>query len=131
MENPLIRTYQGCNRESPEILEDFGGYDGVLHCYNADHQLLSLSKKGFYFGIGGIITFKNARKLVEIYPKIAEDRIVIETDAPYLTPHPYRGKRNEPSYCRFVAEKMAKLSGVGVEEMETITTLNAKRLFGI
>ncbi len=95
------------------------------------HQLLKLADKGFYFGIGGVLTFKNAKKLVDIYPKIPKDRLLIETDAPYLTPHPHRGKRNEPAFCKLVAEKMADLSDIDIREIENITTENAKRLFRI
>jgi len=103
---------------------------GVLHCYNASPVLLALSET-FYYGIGGVLTFKNAKKLVEIYPKIPQDKLLIETDAPYLTPHPYRGKRNEPAYCRLVAQKMAELDGRDIEEIEKTTTVNAQRLFGL
>ena len=76
-----------------------------------------------------MITFKNAKKLVNVYPKIPLDRLLIETDAPYLTPHPYRGKRNEPSYTKFVASKMVELSSIQQSELEEITTNNAKKLF--
>jgi TatD DNase family protein len=91
-------------------------------------MLLDLSDN-FYYGIGGVLTFKNAKKLVEIYPKIPQNRLLIETDAPYLTPHPYRGKRNEPSYTKLVASKMAELSEVSSKEIEDITTKNALELF--
>jgi TatD DNase family protein len=128
---PLIVHIREASRDSQEILEKYAKVAGVLHCFNADHQLLQLAKRDFYFGIGGVLTFKNARKLVEVYPKIAMDRLLIETDAPYLTPHPHRGKRNEPGYCIIIAQKMAELSGVEVEEIERVTTENAKRLFGI
>jgi len=128
---PLIVHIREASRPSQEILEEYAKVGGVLHCYNADHQLLNLAKRGFYFGIGGVITFKNARKLVEVYPKIPEDRLLIETDAPYLTPHPHRGKRNEPSYCKLIAKKMAELSQREESEIENLTTQNAKRLFGI
>jgi TatD DNase family protein len=128
---PLIVHIREASRDSQEILEKYAKVSGVLHCYNADHELLKLSKMGFYFGIGGVITFKNAKKLVEIYPRIPKDRLLIETDSPYLTPHPHRGERNEPSYCNLVAQKMAELSGVSKDEIEDITTQNAQRLFGI
>jgi TatD DNase family protein len=103
----------------------------VLHCYNADHQLLQLAARNFYYGIGGVITFKNARKLVEVYPRIPRERLLIETDGPYLTPHPYRGKRNEPAYCRLIAEKMAELSGLPFDELTGICRENTRRLFGV
>jgi TatD DNase family protein len=100
-----------------------------LHCYNADESLLKLAKKNFYYGIGGVVTFKNAKKLINVYPKIPLDKLLIETDAPYLTPHPHRGKRNEPSYCRLVAGKMVELSQTTEEIISRVTTNNAKKLF--
>ncbi|MEA2028505.1 MAG: TatD family hydrolase [Campylobacterota bacterium] len=132
-QKPLIVHIRDASNDSMELLlsEGAGEVGGVLHCYNADHQLLKLADKNFYYGIGGVLTFKNARKLVEVYPQIPLDRLLIETDAPYLTPHPHRGKRNEPAYCSFVAQKMAELSSISLKEMEDITTQNAQRLFGI
>jgi TatD DNase family protein len=113
-----------------ELLESYAGSEGgVLHCYNADEQLLRLSEKNFYYGIGGVLTFKNARKLIQIYPKIPTEKLLIETDAPYLTPHPHRGERNEPLYTTLIAEKMSELSQLPREEIERITTKNALQLF--
>ena len=77
------------------------------------------------------MTFKNAKKLINVYPKIPQDKLLIETDAPYLTPHPHRGERNEPSFTTFVADKMCELSDISRVEMETLTSLNASRLFSI
>jgi TatD DNase family protein len=112
------------------LLDEHAGEEGgVLHCYNADESLLKLSKKNFYYGIGGVLTFKNARKLINVYPKIPQDKLVIETDAPYLTPHPHRGERNEPSYTTFVADKMGELSNLSTTEIENLSTQNAQRLF--
>ncbi len=129
---PLIVHIREASHDSLEILESHAGKQGgVLHCYNADHELLKLAKKGFYYGIGGVLTFTNARKLLDVYPKIPLDKLLIETDAPYLTPHPHRGERNEPSYCTHIAQKMAELSGISLEEISDITTQNAKRLFRI
>jgi TatD DNase family protein len=88
-----------------------------------------LADRGFYYGIGGVITFKNAKKLINIYPKIPQERLMIETDAPYLTPHPYRGKCNEPLYTKLVASKMSELSEIEQSMLEEITTNNARRLF--
>jgi TatD DNase family protein len=106
-----------------------GQVGGVLHCFNADEQLLSLSKENFYFGIGGVLTFKNARKLVQVLPKIPLEKLVVETDAPYLTPHPHRGTRNEPKYTSLVVEKIAELLDMNYEEVCNLTTNNAKELF--
>jgi TatD DNase family protein len=129
---PLIVHIREASLDSMELLEEHAGErGGVLHCYNADHQLLKLARRNFYYGIGGVLTFKNARKLVEVYPRIPRERLLIETDGPYLTPHPYRGKRNEPAYCRIIAEKMAELSGLSYEEITAICRENTKRLFSI
>ena len=127
---PLIVHIRDASRDSQEILLQYAGEKGgVLHCYNADHTLLALAARNFYFGIGGVLTFKNARKLVEVYPRIPMDRLLIETDGPYLTPHPHRGERNEPAYCALIAEKMAALSQVSAEEIMQTTTQNCKALF--
>jgi TatD DNase family protein len=131
-EKPLIVHIREASRDSQTLLEAHAGErGGVLHCYNADHQLLQLAARNFYYGIGGVITFKNARKLVEVYPRIPRERLLIETDGPYLTPHPYRGKRNEPAYCRLIAEKMAELSDLPFEELTALCRENTRRLFGV
>jgi len=128
---PLIIHIRDANEDSKRVLLENSAdrVGGVLHCYNASRHLLDLSEKGFYFGIGGVLTFKNAKKLVEILPDIPRDKILIETDSPYLTPHPYRGERNEPFYTTFVAKKIAEILNVSESEVEELTTNNAKRLF--
>lgn len=132
MHKPLIVHIRESSADCLEMLDEHAGEEGgVLHCYNADESLLKLSNKNFYYGIGGVLTFKNARKLINVYPKIPQDKLVIETDAPYLTPHPHRGQRNEPSYTTFVADKMAELSALSRSEIENLSTQNAQRLFKI
>ena len=132
LKKPLIVHIRESSADCLEMLDEHAGEEGgVLHCYNADESLLKLAKKNFYYGIGGVLTFKNARKLINVYPKIPHDKLVIETDAPYLTPHPHRGERNEPSYTTFVADKMAELSELSRTEIENLSTLNAQRLFSI
>jgi len=128
---PLIVHIRDASSDSLEILQSHTPKcGGVLHCYNADESLLKL-KDNFYYGIGGVITFKNAKKLINVYPKIPLDRVIIETDAPYLTPHPHRGERNEPAYTKLVAQKLSELSDIPLEKIEDITTKNAKELFDI
>ena len=131
VKKPLIVHIRDASNDSREILVDYNAKEvgGVLHCYNASEHLLPLAEHNFYFGIGGVLTFKNAKKLIEVLPKIPKDKLLIETDAPYLTPHPHRGERNEPYYTVFVAQKMAELLELSVEEIETLTTKNAKNLF--
>ena len=130
MKKPLIVHVRESSADCLELLDKYAGEEGgVLHCYNADESLLKLVKKNFYYAIGGVLTFKNAKKLINVYPKIPEDKLLIETDAPYLTPHPHRGERNEPSYTTFVADKMAELSSLTSEKIAIISTQNAQRLF--
>lgn len=130
LQKPLIVHVRESSQDCLEMLDSYAGEEGgVLHCYNADESLLKLAKKNFYYGIGGVLTFKNARKLINVYPKIPQEKLLIETDAPYLTPHPHRGERNEPGYTTFVADKMAGLSNLSTAEIENISTENAQRLF--
>ena len=132
VKKPLIVHIRDASHDAKMILlsEDAGEVGGVLHCYNADDELLSLAKENFYFGIGGVLTFQNAKKLVNILPRIPREKLIIETDGPYLTPHPHRGTRNEPSYTVLVAEKMSQILELPFEEIETLTTENAHHLFG-
>jgi len=131
VKKPLIIHVRESSNDSRQILMDYNAKEvgGVLHCYNASEHLLPLTEHGFYYGIGGVLTFKNAKKLVDVLPKVPKDRLIIETDAPYLTPHPHRGKRNEPYYTVFVADKMAELLELSRDEIEELTTTNAKQLF--
>ena len=131
VKKPLIVHIREASNDSRQILIDCNAKEvgGVLHCFNASEHLLPLVEHNFYFGIGGVLTFKNAKKLVEILSQIPKDKLLIETDAPYLTPHPHRGERNEPYYTVFVAQKMAELLNITEEEMQELTTNNAKKLF--
>lgn len=131
LDKPLIVHIRDANEDSKRLLieghcESVGG---ILHCYNASKHLLDLAEKGFYFGIGGVLTFKNAKNLLEVLSLIPKERLLIETDAPYLTPVPHRGTRNEPIYTLLVAEKMAELLDLNVTEIHRITTNNAIFLF--
>lgn len=127
---PLIVHIREASLEAFKILEKFSkqGLKGVLHCYNADRILLDLSEN-FYYGIGGVSTFKNAHQLLEVLPLIPKERLLLETDAPYLTPHPHRGTRNEPSYIPLIAEKIAETLGESIESIARLSTENAYRLF--
>jgi len=130
---PLIIHIRDASHDSKELLleMDAGEVGGVLHCYNADEELLSLADENFFFGIGGVLTFKNARKLVNVLPKIPKDKLLLETDGPYLTPHPHRGKRNEPLYTTLVADKMSELLEIDRDKIADLTTVNAQKLFNI
>ena len=130
---PLIVHIRNASHDAKMILldNDAGKVGGVLHCFNADDELLSLADENFYFGIGGVVTFKNAKKLVNILPRIPKEKLIIETDGPYLTPTPHRGERNEPLYTTLVAEKMAEILEIPRSEIEEFTTKNAQKLFHI
>ena len=130
---PLIVHIRDASNDAKEILLETkaGEVGGVLHCFNADEQLLSLAEENFYFGIGGVVTFKNAKKLVNIVPKIPQEKLLIETDGPYLTPTPHRGERNEPLYTTLVVKKVAELLNKESEEIALLTTQNAQKLFKI
>jgi len=130
---PLIVHIRDASRDSKAILlennaEEIGG---VLHCYNADDELLSLANNGFYFGIGGVLTFKNAKKLVNVLAKVPNEKLLIETDGPYLTPTPHRGERNEPLYTTLVADKMSEILDIKLSDIKELTTQNALKLFDI
>lgn len=130
---PLIVHVRNASQDSKVILLDNNASEvgGVLHCYNADDELLSLANEGFYFGIGGVLTFKNAKKLLSVLPKIPYEKLLIETDGPYLTPTPHRGQRNEPFYTTFVAQKMSDVLEIDIDDIKTTTTNNAFKLFNI
>lgn len=105
---------------------------GVIHCYSGSWEMAEeLLKLGWYLGVDGPLTWKNAAKLPEIVQKMPADRLLLETDCPYLTPVPHRGKRNEPAYVRFVAEKVAELRGETLEDTADRTTQNARDVYGI
>ena len=106
------------------------GLTGVLHCYSGSLEMAhELWKMGYYIGIDGPLTYKNAAKLPDIVREAPQDKLLIETDSPYLAPVPKRGKRNEPAYVTFVAAKIAELRGESVEEVARYTTENARRLY--
>ena len=132
---PVIIHSRDANRETEEILREYYGDSdagGILHCFSGD---LKLAKEGInlglYISFSGVITFKNAEYLRDIAKKIERDWILVETDSPYLAPHPYRGKRNEPAYVIEVAKKVAEVRGESFEEVAKYTSLNFKRLFNL
>lgn len=108
-----------------------GQLGGVFHCFGGSfEEALQITALGFYLGIGGVITYKNSG-LAAVIAQLPLDKIVLETDAPYLTPVPFRGKRNESAYLSYVAKKIAEVKNMSVQEVEEITTLNAERLFSM
>ena len=103
---------------------------GVLHTFSGDRAMAEKAiELGFYISISGPVTYKNAHRLAEIVQALPLDRLLVETDCPFLTPHPHRGKRNEPAYVRLVAERIAALRGMSFDDLAEATTANAQRLF--
>jgi TatD DNase family protein len=130
---PIVIHSRDAKEDTLAILEEYAkGLEGIIHCYAYD---LATAKRlidmGFYLAFGGVITFNNAKDLREVVKEIALDKILIETDAPYLTPAPHRGKRNESKFVIHVAEKIAEIMGIDVAEVAEKTTENAKDLLGI
>lgn len=108
-----------------------GKLKGVFHCFTGNTaQAKEVMDLGFYLGIGGVVTFKNGG-LDPVIKTVGLDRVVLETDAPYLAPVPFRGKRNEPAYLKYIAEKLGDIQEISMEEVARITTLNAQKLFNI
>lgn len=104
----------------------------IMHCFSGSVEFMKeCIKEGFYIAIGGVVTFKNAVKVKEVAKEVPPDKLLLETDAPYLTPVPYRGQENHPAYVKYVAEEIAKLREISFEEIDKITTENAKRIFNI
>jgi TatD DNase family protein len=130
---PFVVHTRGSEGEVLEVLEGEGalGVPGVLHCFSAGPQIAARAfSLGLVVGLGGILTFKNARALHQTVASLPLDRIVLETDCPYLAPHPHRGQRNEPAYVALVAAQLASLQGRATDEVARVTTANARRLFG-
>jgi len=131
---PIIIHNREATADIIEILEEEKASEvgGIMHCFTGSVEVAKqCMDMNFYISFGGPVTFKNAKKPKEVATEIPLDRLLIETDCPYLTPHPFRGKRNEPSYVKYVAEQIAELKGVTFEEIAQITSDNAKRFFGI
>lgn len=129
---PVVIHSREAKDNTLSILRDSGITKGVLHCFSGDIDMAERAMEmGFYISFSGSITFKNAKKILDIVKAIPDDYLLIETDAPYLTPEPLRGKRNEPSYIVNTVERIASLRGVSPEDIARITTLNAKRLFNL
>lgn len=129
---PAIVHEREAHEDGMKILEEFPEVTGVFHCYSGSAEMAKwLVKRGWYIGFTGVLTFKNARKALEVAASIPLDRIVLETDCPYMSPEPFRGKRNDPGKLYRMAEKLAELRGLSVEEIHTITMENGKRLYRI
>jgi TatD DNase family protein len=131
---PIVVHERDAAHDVADLLraEGAGKLRGVIHCFTGNYEAAcAYLDLGFYISFTGIITFKNAEALRDVVRKVPLERIFVETDSPYLTPVPYRGRRNEPAYVRYVAETVARLKELSLEEVARVTTQNVQELFSI
>ena len=127
---PVIVHEREAHEDGLRIVEEFPEVTGVFHCYSGSAEMAKwLVQQGWYIGFTGVLTFKNARKAVETAASVPLERIVLETDRPYMSPEPFRGKRNDPGRLYRMAEKLAEIRGLPVEEIHKITMENGKKLY--
>jgi len=129
---PYIIHDRDDHADTMEMIKRVGYHRGVLHCYSGSAEMArELLDMGFYISFAGPLTFKNGKRAREVAEIVPMERLLIETDSPYLTPEPHRGERNDSSLVRFVCEKLAEIKGISVEEAARITYENGKQFFGI
>ncbi|WP_409343864.1 TatD family hydrolase [Paenibacillus sp. MBLB4367] len=131
---PIVIHNRDAHHDVLQILkeEQAAEVGGIMHCFSGSWETAKAClDMNFHISFGGPVTFKNAKQPKEVLAQVPLDRLLLETDSPYLTPHPYRGKRNETAYVRLVAETAAEIRGMSLEEIAAITTANAVRLFGL
>ena len=129
---PVIVHERDAHEDGMKIVEEFPDVTGVFHCYSGSYEMAKwLIARGWYIGFTGVLTFKNARKAIEVASQIPLDRIVLETDCPYMSPEPFRGKRNDPGKIYRMAERLAEIRGLPLEEIHRITMENGKNLYRI
>ncbi len=129
---PIVVHDREAHQETLEILKSGNAEEcgGIIHCFSGDYEMAKVCMDmGFYISIPGSMTFKNAEHLREIVKRIPLESLLVETDAPFLTPEPFRGKRNEPGYVRYTAEKLAEIKKVSFEKVAEVTTKNALRVY--
>ena len=129
---PVIVHDREAHADSLAIVQEFPAVRGVFHCFSGSVEMArELLKRGWYLGFDGPVTYKNARKTVEVALECPLDRMLLETDSPYMAPVPVRGTRNDSRNVRYIAEKLAALRGLDTDELIRLTAENGKRLFGI
>ena len=129
---PAIVHERDAHADGMQIVSEFPTVGGVFHCYSGSLEMAKwLIDRGWYIGFTGVLTFKNAKKAIEVAANIPLDRLVLETDCPYMAPEPFRGKRNHPGYLYRMAQRLAEIRGMDVEEIHRITLENGKRLYRI
>lgn len=128
---PVIIHSRDAIQDTYNLLKEYGVI-GVMHCYSGSFEMAKeFIKIGFLIGVGGVLTFKNAKEIKEIVKKIDIENIVLETDSPYLSPEPYRGKKNVPSNIKFVADKIAEIKGISIDDVIAITGAKARAKFDL
>jgi len=129
---PVIVHERDAHEDGMALVREYPDVTGVFHCYSGSAEMArQLVDRGWYIGFTGVLTFKNARKAVETAASIPLERIVLETDCPYMAPEPFRGRRNDPGYLYRMAEKLAEIRGLPLDEIHRVTTENGKRLYRI
>ena len=130
---PLVVHDREAHKDTYDIIkEENKGSNVLFHCFSGSVEFMrECVKEGWYIALGGVVTFKNAVKMKEVAEEVPLDKLVLETDSPYLTPVPYRGKPNKPAYVKYVAEEVARLRGIQFEEIADITSTNAEEFFEI
>jgi TatD DNase family protein len=129
---PIIVHSRDAAADTMQVMKEHHAEEipGVIHCYSYSKEMaLEFIKMGYYIGVGGVVTFKNAKKLIETVEAIPLESILLETDCPYMAPEPYRGKRNSSLYLTYVRDKIAEIKGISPEEVERVTEQNARKLF--
>lgn len=129
---PVVIHDREAHGDTLEIIKEFPEVKGVLHCFSGSVEFArECLKLGYYIGFTGVVTFKNARKALEVVKEVPIDRLLVETDCPYMAPTPYRGKRNRSEYIKYIIEKIAEIKGLSKEEVENKTIQNTKNLLKI
>ena len=131
VKKPVVIHTREALQDTLDVLKDYKNVGGILHCYPGSLEAAKSFLDRYYLGIGGTLTFKNNKKTKELVKELPLEKIVLETDCPYLTPVPFRGKRNEPIYTKYVAEEVARIKEISVEQVIKVTTENAKKIYGI
>ena len=127
---PVVIHDRESHEDVFEILQEYKLSNVIFHCFSGNSEFAKRCiDKGYYIGLGGVVTFKNAKDLKESTKIIPLDRILLETDAPYLAPVPFRGKTNSPAYLKYIAQEIANIKEINIEEVKKQTTINAKRIF--
>ena len=131
VKKPVVIHTREALQDTLDVLKDYRNVEGILHCYPGSLEAAKPFLDRYYLGIGGTLTFKNNKKTKELVKELPLEKIVLETDCPYLTPVPFRGKRNEPVYTKYVAEEVARIKEISVEQVIKVTTENAKKIYGM